>query len=405
MIFDRSLSRRSFAIGSAAAAGAGMAAIALTSCSSSENHTQTGEPQVVTDSSLIISVLDGDYEYTDATLTPSATWTLPLGTLLFHAGNAAWSAAMLTPESAAHINTLGALSLSSGNLVTVKEDATQGSPYTYFDVRCSDSVFAWIEINYTDRSWALFGQQFADGSLAGDPVKLDEGDENWEPPRITVHGDSVIWQRMPLSTGSSAGEDSHCYIWSVGADEGIEVWTSHGRFATTPRVSGNVLTITPRVREDEGTYYGLTALDLTSKDYDQVDQLVMPSPVARSMPSIWATASRSRSRHRTTARAALAAWARFWASPADRTSTCAASRSHRSRATVTPTSSRRSRRTSSSIRTPRPTACSTRPTAPPSTATSPPRRGSRASSSPSPRCAEPRASRRASPLACSSYRG
>lgn len=280
MIFDRSLSRRSFAIGSAAAAGAGMASIALTSCSSNENHTQTGEPQVVTDSSLIINVLDGDYEYTDATLTPSATWTLPLGTLLFHTGNAAWSAAMLTPESAAHINTLGALSLSSGNLVTVKEDATQGSPYTYFDVRCSDSVYAWIEINYTDRSWALFGQQFADGSLVGDPVKLDEGDENWEPPRITVCGDSVIWQRMPLSTGSSAGEDSHCYIWSVGADEGIEVWTSHGRFATTPRVSGNVLTITPRVREDEGTYYGLTALDLTSKDYDQVDQLVMPSPVA-----------------------------------------------------------------------------------------------------------------------------
>ena len=275
MIFDRNISRRSFTIGSIAAAGAGMAAISLTSCSS-DNRPSTGEPQVVTDSSLMVNVLDGDYEYTDSTLASSEAWLLPLGTVLFHGGGCTWAAAMLTPESVSHINTLGVLSLASGNLSTVKEEPTQGTTYTYFDVRCSDTVMAWIEINYIDRSWVLFGQGLSNGTLTGSPVKLDEGDADWEPPRITVWQDSIIWQKMPLSTGSKSGESSHCYIWTLGSDEGVDIWESHGRFATTPRVSENLLTITPRVHEDEGVYYGLTALDLTTEEFDQVDQLVMP---------------------------------------------------------------------------------------------------------------------------------
>ncbi|WP_291290630.1 hypothetical protein [Enorma sp.] len=279
MIFDRNISRRSFTIGSIAAAGAGMAAISLTSCSS-DNRPSTGEPQVVTDSSLMVNVLDGDYEYTDSTLASSEAWLLPLGTVLFHGGGCTWAAAMLTPESVSHINTLGVLSLASGNLSTVKEEPTQGTTYTYFDVRCSDTVMAWIEINYIDRSWVLFGQGLSNGTLTGSPVKLDEGDADWEPPRITAWQDSIIWQKMPLSTGSKSGESSHCYIWTLGSDEGVDIWESHGRFATTPRVSENLLTITPRVHEDEGVYYGLTALDLTTEGFDQVDQLVMPSRVS-----------------------------------------------------------------------------------------------------------------------------
>ena len=280
MIFGKNVSRRSFTLGSIAAAGAGIATIALSGCSSEAERPATGEPQMVTDSSQMINVVDGDFEYSEESPAVSSSWTLPLGTLLFHNGDNTWSAALLTPESASNINTLGALSLSSGNLLTVKEDPTQGSPYTYFDVRCSDQVFSWIEICYTDRSWVLLAQQFSDGSLAGDPVKLDEGDIDWEPPRFTVWGDSVIWQKMPLATGNSSSEPSHCYIWALGSDSGREIWESPGRFATTPRVAGDILTIAPRVREDEGVYYGMTALDLTTEAFDKVDQLVMPSRVS-----------------------------------------------------------------------------------------------------------------------------
>lgn len=275
------ITRRRFTQGAVAAAGAGMAAIALSSCSSNNSSQEsTGDPQVVTDNSQIVGVLDGDYESADNPLSASSSWSLPLGTMLFHNGGNTWSAAMLTPESASSVNTLGVLSLSSGKLSTLLDAATQGAAYSFFDVRCSDQVFAWIEINYADRSWVLIGQALSNGALSGSPVQLDSGDADWEPPRLTVWNSSVIWQKMPLASGGRTSSASHCYIWTVGADKGEEVYTSHGRFATTPRIAGSVLTIAPRVRTDEGVYYGMTALDITSSTYDQIDQLVLPRSVS-----------------------------------------------------------------------------------------------------------------------------
>ncbi len=275
----RGITRRRFATGTALAIGAGIATISLTSCGNDKKKQTTGEPQVVTDDSQVISVLDGDYANVDNPLVESGSWTLPLGTLLFHTGGT-WAAAMLTPESSLHINTLGTLSLSSGNMVTLLESPAQGRGFDFFDVRCSDEVYAWVEINYTDRSWALLGQGFSSGSLTGDPVQLDSGDVDWEPPRFTVWGSSVIWQKMPLATGEASSEDSHCYRWTLGDTEGSDLWTSHGRFATSPRVSNGILTIAPRVRGDEGVYYGMTAIDLTDDNNTQVDQLVLPRTVA-----------------------------------------------------------------------------------------------------------------------------
>lgn len=275
----RGITRRRFAAGSALAIGAGIAAISLTSCGNDKKKQATGEPQVVTDDSQIVSVLDGDYANVDNPLAESGSWTLPLGTVLFHNGGT-WAAAMLNPESSLHINTLGVLSLSSGNLVTLLETPVQGRGFDFLDVRCSDEVYAWVEINYTDRSWALMGQAFSAGSLNGDPVQLDTGDIDWEPPRFTVSGSSVIWQKMPLATGEASSEDSHCYLWTLGDTEGSELWTSHGRFATSPCVSNGILTITPRVRGDEGVYYGMTAIDLTDGNNTQIDQLVLPRTVA-----------------------------------------------------------------------------------------------------------------------------
>lgn len=271
----RGVSRRAFTAGTLAA-GAGLAAITLTSCSDN-NDDSTGEPQVVTDDSQIVDVIE-DYENVDNTLAATGSWSLPLGTMLFHTGGV-WAAAMLTPESARQVNTLGVLSLSSGNLFTLVEEPTQGATYGFFDVRCSGQVMAWVEVDYATRAWALIAQGFSDGTLTGSAVKLDEGDVDWEPARFTVWESSVIWQKMPLATGSKSAEDSHCYLWSLGDSEGTELWTSHGRFATAPRVSAGILTIAPRVR-DEGTYYGMTAIDLTDSDRPRRAQLVLPRGVA-----------------------------------------------------------------------------------------------------------------------------
>lgn len=276
--FGKDISRRSFTLGSLAATGASLAAITLTSCGS-DNSESTGEPQVVTDNSNIVQVLDGDYAATDSSYTAQSEWTLPLGTLLFHS-EGAWSAAMFTPESSQHVNTLGCLSLTSGNYLVLIENPTQGNNWDFFDVRCTESVFAWIEINYVKRGWVLLAQEFGDGALMGDPVELDKGDSDWEPPRFTVWNNSVIWQHMPFSTGNKSSETSHCYIWHVGDDEGTEIMSSNGRFATTPRVADGILTIVPRVHDDEGVFYGLTALDLTDGNNTRRDQLVLPQSVA-----------------------------------------------------------------------------------------------------------------------------
>ena len=275
----RGVTRRRFTLGTLAATGAGLAAITLSSCGQSGEKEATGEPQVVTDESQVIGVLDGDYAEAECPYQAQATYTLPLGTVLFHTGGA-WAAALFTPASARSVNTLGCFSLTSGNAVTLLETATQGAAYSFFDVRCTDSVFAWVEINYTDRSWLLLAQGFADGMLSGEPVQLDAGDIDWEPPRFTAWGGCVIWQKMPLATGNSSAEDSHCYLWELGQTEGRELWTSTGRFAGSPHVADGILTIAPRVLNDDGVYYGMTAIDLTDGNDTQRDQLVLPSSVA-----------------------------------------------------------------------------------------------------------------------------
>ncbi|OUO20081.1 hypothetical protein [Collinsella sp. An307] len=275
---SRGVTRRSFTIGSVAAIGAGMAAISLSSCGSSDVPEATGEPQVVDDSQLV-AVLDGDYQSADCPYAAAQEFTLPLGTLLFHSGGS-WAAALLTPESSTHVNTLGVMSLASGNLNTLIESPTLGGTYGFHDVRATDDVFAWVEVDYATREWALIAQGLSNGQLTGEPVELDHGDADWEPPRFTTWETSVIWQRMPLATGTARAEDSHCYQWTLGDTEGRELWTSHGRFAASPHVVDGILTITPRVNDDEGVYYGMTALDLTDGNLTRRDQLVLPSSVA-----------------------------------------------------------------------------------------------------------------------------
>lgn len=272
------VSRRSFVVGSALAAGGTMAAISLFGCSSGkdEKPKQTGEPQVITDDSKIINVIDG-YESAEVGIAAQFAWDLPLGTVPFHS-EGSWAALLQAPESARAVNTLGIISLASGASVTLVEQPTQGNQFDFHDVRCSDGVYAWVEMSYRTGDWVLIGQQLVNGQLAGEPVKLDSGNADWEPPRLAASGSSVIWQRMPFASGAKRSEFSHCYRWTVGDEEGKDLFESPGRFATWPRISNGTLTIAPRVRADEGQFYGLTAIDLT--DGSQIDQLVMPETIS-----------------------------------------------------------------------------------------------------------------------------
>lgn len=271
------LTRRRFLAGGAVATAGTMAAISLVGCSDTKKRTTDGEPQMVTDTSKIVNVLD-DYASKDLGVGASATWSLPLGTLLWHS-EGSWAAAMLTPESSTRPNTIGALDLSSGALSTLVEAPTLGSAWSFFDVRAADSVYAWVEIDYGELSWTLFARPWTSGSFTGDAVKLDSGDRDWDPPRFTCAGTQVIWLKMPSTAGSKTASPSTCYLWTAGDKQGAGVLESPGRFATPPRVAAQTLTVTPRVRADEGTYYGMTALDLKGDDHGKLDQLVLPAGV------------------------------------------------------------------------------------------------------------------------------
>ena len=272
------ISRRNLVKGTALA-GATMAAVGLAGCSNDADEDAgqqfSGEPQVVDDSKTID--VTEDYESVEDVMEPQFSWDLPVGTIPFHCGGA-WAALFMAPESAHSVNTLGVISLASGNWNTLIAEPTQGKSYGFHDVRCSDGVFAWVEMDYASGAWVLIAQEMSNGELQGDAVQLDKGNIDWEPARFTATNNSVIWQKMPTASGSKRAEHSHCLMWSVGDSESTDLFESPGRFATTPRTCEGILTIVPRVKADEGTFYGITALDLENKN-KVLDQMVMPENV------------------------------------------------------------------------------------------------------------------------------
>lgn len=273
----KGVSRRSLVKG-AAVAGAAITAISLTGCGDqATGPTVSEEPQVITDDSKIVNVIE-DFEGVDNVLASQFVWDLPLGTVPFHC-EGAWAALLEAPASARAVNTLGIISLASGNRATLVPEPIKGKAFGFHDVRCGERMYAWVEMNYATGEWVLIAQQLENGALVGEPVELDDGDVDWEPARFTITGSSVIWQKMPLASGSKRAEFSHCYRWASGDAKAKELFESPGRFATWPRVSEGFLTIAPRVKSEDGTFYGLTAIDLESSNKVSA-QLVMPETVS-----------------------------------------------------------------------------------------------------------------------------
>lgn len=272
----KGFTRRRFTIGAAAAAAATAVASRLSGCAGSGDDAH--EPQVITDDNLIVNVTE-EYESAETDLVASQQWTLPLGTVLYHTGGS-YAAAMLAPESAKTANSLGMLNLYSGNLLTMIETPTKGTGYDFYDVRCTDTFLAWVEIDYSSLEWYLYAQSLQNGVLAGDVLQLDHGSKDFDPPLFTASGNSAYWYKQPSLSGNKTTEASRLYRRNVVSSKGkkTEVCSSTGRFACRPRVSDGYLVATPRVHNSEGIYYGLTAFN-TKDEYKQAAQLVLPSSV------------------------------------------------------------------------------------------------------------------------------
>lgn len=272
-------------MGASAAAGAGLIAVSSLSGCNSDTAINT-EPMVVDSGNAIYIVGSGDIEgsYEEATdakgtasLVEAGSWDLPLG-CTFRPSEGAWKPYVM-PNASAGMTSAGAFSIASATNVVFVDSAKSGGNYVVYDAQCSDSVFAWVELDLVTNDWLLYAASISDQTL-GSAVTLWQGDSDYDPPLVVCSGDKVIWLVMPSTSGKKTTESSSCYLWQLGQTKADEVVRSQGRFGCGPSVSDGNVVLTPRVRVNEGRYYGITVYTLESNLSEQVNQLVLPVGVA-----------------------------------------------------------------------------------------------------------------------------
>ena len=270
------LTRRGF-IKTAALGSAAAAAVSVLSGCSHASDEEASDPVVVGEDSAEDILLT--FEEVECTLVVENAWELPLGNVL-HPADGTWIPVTTAGSSATPMVKASVLSLASGQLAEVVSAPFQeGATKVIYDARCSDYVYAWVELDLATRDWALYAAPFSAGALSGDVRTLWEADANYDPAPFAVGERSVIWQVQPSTSGSKTTESSRCYLWHSGDSEAQAVVESSGRFATSPTISGDAVVLTPRVRADEGVYYGVTAYSLSDDLATRLDQLVMPQSV------------------------------------------------------------------------------------------------------------------------------
>lgn len=247
--------------------------------SSSADAPQASEQRRASDSNdVITSVLDFEDKSATTPFKPLVTYELPLGSQVFMDCDK-YAAVLQANRSARPLTVVGCLDLGTGSYSVVLpapvDDACAPS-----ECHITERLIAWVETDNATDAWALYAAPFSGGAVSLDSgvTKLAEGDADWLPPQVAAYESTVVWQVMPDPSGPHVRESSHAYRWEVGSSDAKDILASPGRFACAPAINDGVLTVVPRVRADEGTYYGITALDLDHQN-EQVDQLVLPASV------------------------------------------------------------------------------------------------------------------------------
>lgn len=204
--------------------------------------------------------LIGDYE-------------LPYGTLLW-TNNDTIAACLLPTETSKPLTQVGILALRSGICTTVLEAAVgQEQGFEIYDVRANESGLIWTEANVFSGEWQVYTATLKGESL-GDPVKVAEGDSEWETPTLAAVGDHAFWQVLPVATGIHRAENSVLKRARFGEESSEDIYASEGRMSTPPYAMRDKLVITPRTSTDD-IYHQLTVLEASSAETK--DSLVLPS--------------------------------------------------------------------------------------------------------------------------------
>jgi len=258
------------------AAATGAAISVLPGCTNPEQD-EVPEPMVV-DTDRAINALE-EYLERDLDFVERETWTLPLGSVL-HEASGSWIPVTQAGSSATPMVKGCALNITDGTLVDVVPNVRSNKPsIVIYDTRCSDEVYAWVELDYLTHEWTLYASKFSNGVVDGTATTLWKADANYDPPGFACYNNKVLWQITPALSGSKTSENSFCYLWKLGNENAKSVVESPGRFAIAPSISGDVVVLAPRVRANEGVFYGVTAYSLDDDLTTTVDQLVLPQTV------------------------------------------------------------------------------------------------------------------------------
>ena len=273
----RNISRRRFLTAAASTAAAAATITILPGCAHDANQWEVPEPLIV-DEDKAISVLE-EYEEAELALKERAKWEIPLGSVL-HEATGDWIGVTQAGVSASPMVKGSIFSCTTGALTEVIGDV-RGDNHTrvIYDVRASDEVYAWVELDILTHAWDLFATSISAGKVSGDATKLWSADADFDPPGFVCTGNAVLWQVTPALSGSKTSESSFCYIWRLGRDSAQAVVESPGRFPVAPSVSGDLAILAPRVRPKEGVFYGVSAYALADDLATVVDQMVLPQTV------------------------------------------------------------------------------------------------------------------------------
>ncbi len=185
-------------------------------------------------------------------------------------------AVMIYPGDTTDVLTqMGLLSVSGGGLSSVLDRAvSHDDGFVIYDARCNDNIIVWAEANLFDDRWRIYIASVRSASNIGDPVKVDEGDSDFDVPMLCVSGNNAFWTVMPTTDGGAKDSDSYLKCASLANTTPQIAYTSSGRMITNPQASAGVVTIVPRA-ETKSTRYQMTAIDANT--FDVLAAQILPS--------------------------------------------------------------------------------------------------------------------------------
>lgn len=194
---------------------------------------------------------------------------LPYGTIIW-ANDTNLAACLLPCNTSKPLTKIGLLSLTKGDLYTVRESAvSEKDGFHIYDVRANSNGAIWVEANVLDDKWRLYtAKVLSGGKKLGTPHLVEEGDGEWEMPSLAVSGNYAFWQLTPSPNAST--EEPTSMLMRIGFGEDQEnvkcVYEAPGRMACAPTPSENGIAIAPKasLEKGSGSYYQLTYIDAES---------------------------------------------------------------------------------------------------------------------------------------------